>query len=966
MGYTAGTLDLSILGASDSAVKSISNVVKSLNSLSNSVNKINNSQFVFAGQKIEVLFNKISKSINSINVANIENLSSAAKSLASISKIGNIGKMDFGKVAKGFETLSVSISPFLAKVKEAETSLTALYGILSKSSSKKMGSLLNPSQTQKVGLFSLANWTAILYTARRLGVIVGNIATKGSEFEETLNLWEVSMGNELIPQATEFVDKLNEAYGISKKTLMNSQAIFKNMLGSLGQISDETAYQLSEGITQMALDYASLYNVKFEDAMTKFQAALAGQVRPIRSVAGYDITENTLFQLYEQLGGTKTMRQLSRTEKQLLAIYAVFQQMQRSGATGDLERTINSFANQSRVMADAWEDIQTYAGLVFIRTLEQGKVMQTINGMLIFTARFLEKLASSLDSSFGSTENIFSEIENGADSATEATEQLEKKLLGFDKFRSLSSPEEESSLNLDENLINAFAEYETLGEDLANKWLDPLLDKNGELKDSIVAIGIVISGLALGNLATTLFSIVKSLRTITGMKLFSKTGFQVGGALAVSGLAIWSTAEVISNTENALQEIGAVLSGAITVVGAILAFSGINVPLGIALMAGGALSLFTTMAMQSGDISEDIKTVIGVITTILSGAMLVVGTILAFSGANIPLGIGLMIGGASILATTVIPNWDDLPNNIQNIISVVMAILGGALLVIGGILAFTGTNLPLGIALMVLGAASLGTAIAINWNSIVDAMQGPLGGIMAILGGALMVIGAILLFTGVGTGLGLGLLIGGAASLGASIAFNWNFLVDKIKDVWEKIKGFWNEHIAPVFTAEWWVNLGKTCMNGLISGFEAGINGIIGAFESMINWIIGGLNSISFEIPDWLGGGTFGINIPTVSFERVAIHRFKDGGLPDKGSVFVAGEAGAEYVYNMPSGQSGVANIAQIAQATYSGTIKALNDWWGGSSAKSDIPQLTEANATGMYQAVTGVARQYGKGWSKV
>ena len=46
--------------------------------------------------------------------------------------------------------------------------------------------------------------------------------------------------------------------------------------------------------------------------------------------------------------------------------------------------------------------------------------------------------------------------------------------------------------------------------------------------------------------------------------------------------------------------------------------------------------------------------------------------------------------------------------------------------------------------------------------------------------------------------------------------------------------------------------------------------------------------------------------------------------------------------------------------------MQALDDWWGGRNAKSDIPQLTEANPTGMYQAVTGVARSYGYKWGKV
>lgn len=341
------------------------------------------------------------------------------------------------------------------------------------------------------GLLNIGKWAAILHTSRRVGRVLGNIVTKGSDFGETLNLWQVSMGQEFLPMATEFVNKLNEAYGISKKTLMNSQAIFKNMLGSLGQISEQTAYRLSEGITQMALDYASLYNVKFEDAMTKFQAALAGQVRPIRSVAGYDITENTLFQLYQTLGGTKTMRQLSRTEKQLLAIYAVFQQMSRSGAIGDLDRTLNSFANQSRVMKDAWEDVMTYAGLTATRLLEQYGVMKYINAILIFAGRLLEGIAHSLDRGNNQGGLLFEDIEDGANDAKEATEQLKESLLDFDKFRALNSDNRgiSGALGVDKNIIDGISQYDSIlqnanleARELADSWLESLgfIDKNND------------------------------------------------------------------------------------------------------------------------------------------------------------------------------------------------------------------------------------------------------------------------------------------------------------------------------------------------------------------------------------------------------------------------------------------------------------------------------------------------------
>ena len=173
---------------------------------------------------------------------------------------------------------------------------------------------------------NLANMIGQLYFIRnitkQIGQELAKIVQYGMDYEETLNLWQTAMrGN--IAQARIFTSELTKAYGISEATLMTHQATFKNMLSALGNINEDTAYVVSEAMTQMALDFASLYNTSVESAMTKFQAVLAGQVRPIRT-AGYDITENTIFQLYQSLGGTKTVRQLNQTEKQLLRILAVY------------------------------------------------------------------------------------------------------------------------------------------------------------------------------------------------------------------------------------------------------------------------------------------------------------------------------------------------------------------------------------------------------------------------------------------------------------------------------------------------------------------------------------------------------------------------------------------------------------------------------------------------------------------
>ena len=422
-----------------------------------------------------------------------------------------------------------------------------------------------------------------------------------------------------------------------------------------------------------------------------------------------------------------------------------------------------------------------------------------------------------------------------------------------------------------------------------------------------------------------------SLLAIGGIMAFSGANIPLGIALMGAGAISLVTAATLSwdsltgDVSSCVSTLGMIVGGAALVVGAILAFTGANLPLGLALMAGGALTLGTSIALNTNLLSDEVKNTVAVISGIVAGALLVIGTILAVTGANLPLGIALMAGGALTLGAAIVPNWNSLSEPVRNTITGIMSFVGGMLLVLGAVFTFTGANIPLGIGLMLAGAAGLGTAVALNWDSIKEALQGSVGGIAALLGGALLVLGAILLFTGVGIPLGLGLMLAGAASLGTVVAVNWDFLTDKISEIWEAIKDFWNKYIAPIFTVDWWLSLGKTCINGLITGFEWGINGIISMFESMINWIVDGLNKISFDVPDWvplIGGQKFGFNIPRVSFGRVEIPRLAEGGFPETGQMFIAREAGAEMVGNIGR-RTAVANNDQIVSGIAGGVAQA-------------------------------------------
>lgn len=395
---------------------------------------------------------------------------------------------------------------------------------------------------------------------------------------------------------------------------------------------------------------------------------------------------------------------------------------------------------------------------------------------------------------------------------------------------------------------------------------------------------------SVDNVGSSASKAAKSLAGFDEINTLSKDQESSGGG-EISGEIAPDFSGVIDEKLGAVET---VVGGALLALGAILAFSGINIPLGITLMAAGALTLVSVIKDNWDAISQALRGPIGLITAIVGAALLVLGAILTFTGANIPLGIGLLIIGAAALATTVAVNWNTIITALQGRIGTITAIVSGALLVIGVILVFTGVGLPLGIGLIVAGAAGLATVVALNWNSIVLTVKNVFNSVIEWIqshGFAMMILGIVLLFTGAAIPIGLALIALGVHGMVSGKDPLWNFILEKIKEVWKNIKSFWNQYIAPVFTSKFWSDLAKKCGNGLIAGFEGAINGIISLFETMINWIVSGLNKISFDVPDWvplIGGKKFGFNIAKVKFGRVSIPRLATGAVIPPNREFMA------------------------------------------------------------------------------
>ena len=388
---------------------------------------------------------------------------------------------------------------------------------------------------------------------------------------------------------------------------------------------------------------------------------------------------------------------------------------------------------------------------------------------------------------------------------------------------------------------------------------------------------------------TTLTGVLAGASLAVGA-MFAFTGVATGlgiALMAVGAVTLVSAAALNWNSipdalASPLSRVGLLVSGATLALGAILAFSGC-MPLGIALMAIGATSLVSVMALNWNGLSDEIQNVIAIITTVVSVAFLAIGAALAFSGANIPLGLALLAAGAVTMGTAIMPNWNDLSDNVQQKISMITTVVGGALLAVGAILALSGVALPLGLGLMAVGALSLGAVATLNWDFVVNSIKKVVSVITGILSGALIVLGVLLCLSGAGVGLGLAVLAAGLSLSYAAWTLDDNPITRFVRQMANSIIGL--------------------------------VNGVIDAINDMFHIQFNGLSVMGITL------------IPAFDIRLVDIPHipfFEDGGFPNEGQLFIAREAGAEMVGAMGR-RTAVANNDQIVEGISAG-VSIAND----------------------------------------
>lgn len=206
-------------------------------------------------------------------------------------------------------------------------------------------------------------------------VLVGRKAIQmASDVVESENLFEVSMGS-MGKAARQWSTDLSKALGLNQYEVRKMLATFNVMLGSMG-FSEEAAYNMAKGLTQLSYDMSSFYNLKPEQAFEKLQSGISGEIEPLKQL-GILVSDTIVQQWALHHGWIKEGQQLSENQK-ILARYNVIMEATRK-AQGDLARTMDSPANVARRREAQLAEAQVEVGK---RLLDATKAINLVLGRL--------------------------------------------------------------------------------------------------------------------------------------------------------------------------------------------------------------------------------------------------------------------------------------------------------------------------------------------------------------------------------------------------------------------------------------------------------------------------------------------------------------------------------------------------------------------------------------------------------
>jgi hypothetical protein len=283
-------------------------------------------------------------------------------------------------------------------VKAMSGSLDKLDARLGKSSTRayKAGQQIGTGIKNSVAIIGAATVAA--------GAVVGGLFLKSismaSDLSETVSKAGVVFGSARA-KVLALGDTSATSLGISKNAAIGAAATFGNLLVSMGLAQTKSA-DMSVSLVNLAADLASFNNIDPGEALEKLRAGLTGEAEPLKTL-GINLNEQLLKQKAVELGlvtltkGQKNYTAVLPPAIKAQAAFALIMEQSKT-AQGDVARTSDGLANQTRFLAAQWEDLQTaFAGAALPGV---AKILKAVNKAFKDNAPAIQKFGDQISALF--------------------------------------------------------------------------------------------------------------------------------------------------------------------------------------------------------------------------------------------------------------------------------------------------------------------------------------------------------------------------------------------------------------------------------------------------------------------------------------------------------------------------------------------------------------------------------------
>lgn len=760
-------------------------------------------------------------------------------------------------------------------VKETEKtndSISKQMTVMSKNATKNASGFIRTIRKKLVAAFGTV----------ATGAFIKSCIEVGSNVTEVQNVVDTAF-KDLSWQADQWASNAMTNFGLSELSAKKYMGVFGQMSNAMG-ITGNAALDMAENVTGLTGDVASFYNLSTDEAYTKLKSIWTGETEALKDL-GVIMTQTNLDQYALNNGFGKTTAKMTEQEKVMLSYQYVTSAL--SNATGDFVKTQDSWANQTRILTLRFQQLKASLGKGFIALFTP--ILRGFNSLLAGLqkvadgfAGFVQMLTGAdISSSMGSISADIAGIGDDAggaadnvsgigDAAKKTAKDIEKSLAGFDQINKLTA-DDSSSLGSGTDSTSGIGSVD-LVPDVSGSTAN-VSSAISDMADKVKKALEPLKAISFDNLVSSLDNLKRAVQPLTE-KLFS--GLEWAYYNVLVPLASWYIEDLIPTYINTLADAFELLNTVLDVFNPVFESAWDNFFKPIAEWTGGIVvdvinSIGDAFLLVAGYLKEHetdvkdwtdlyitpfFKTITDFIMELYDLIKNVIGFVIDLLG----------------------PSFDEIVAIISGAISAITKIVTGVLDILKGVIEFlngifTGDidKCMQGIKDIIKGCLeAIWGIIKVIVSLIVNLVKGTVDIVINLLKDIFTAIGNIL--SSIKSVFDKVLM----AIFNAVIS-----VIDGIKDA------LWNivDFVGDTFSSAW-----SNVWNGIINAFDnifggivdiakgpinmviGLINGMLDGLESGINWIVRRVNTLSFDVPDWvpvIGGDHFGFDLPEVGFGSI-------------------------------------------------------------------------------------------------